>query len=627
LNGLTFDFDNSPGDPDCKVTPWNDPTPAPPIDDNPGTTRGQQRRNALLRTGELLTQQLNITVPIAVQACWEAQGGSPSEGATIAHAGPTTFALDTPGFRLPWLPDKYAFYAVTEIVRQAGTRQCGALGGDCNVADIVATFNSDLDPPNNVLNIPFYYGYSGVSKPTRTIDFVSVAMHEITHGLGFLGLVNVDPQDGPIGERPKTSSGKHYDDVFSRRIVTVDAAKNVKAFLGPTTTDAERAAAVVSVSGLRWSDAEANSSSVNVLAALAPPDNFVRLYAPCEAGSDVGNCTTAPGSTLSHTDDNTHVDDLMNAFDNGKPLRTLGLARPMLNVLGWSGSETVLPTYGRAFPNNWYDRNHSGHGIDFQKVFTDPVYGDLYYAIFYSFDTANRPETYSAIGHFVDGKFVAVPADAAGNTLSRILYDKNRPAGSRTYRDPAVPGTIAIDFNQAEYSPACRESPRVGATALAVLTWKIGTEKGEWCLEPSIPDTLRTTPDFGGHWWGGTLESGWGLEITTLRVNNSTLLVAILYYPDAAGVLRWAIGSSNTFTSGGSFDLLEQNGFCRSCPVPTKTTAKIGTITLTLNQPTREDDQNGAAPLSGTNRVDIQIPGVFVRNNVPLTLISAPPGG
>ena len=59
-------------------------------------------------------------------------------------------------------------------------------------ADIVATFNTDLDPPRNVLNRPFYYGYSGVSKPLRSIDFVSVAMHEITHGLGFLGLVNVD---------------------------------------------------------------------------------------------------------------------------------------------------------------------------------------------------------------------------------------------------------------------------------------------------------------------------------------------------------------------------------------------------------------------------------------------------
>ena len=66
------------------------------------------------------------------------------------------------------------------------------------------------------------------------------------------------------------------------------------------------------------------------------------------------------------------------------------------------------------------------------------------------------------------------------------------------------------------------------------------------------------------------------------------------------------------------------NGYCRvGCTPPAALqVTKIGTLKLILTQPTRED-----AP-SGANRADIQIPGVgFSRNNVPITLISAPPGG
>ena len=624
LDDLTFDF-NSPAT-DCDTSPWNSTAPATPIDGNPGTTVGEQRRNALRYTGQLLTEQLNITVPIVVQACWDAQGGSPSEGATIAHAGPSTFALDSPGFRLPWLPDKYAFYAVTEIVRQGGTRQCGALGGDCSVADIVATFNTDLDPPRNVLNRPFYYGYSGVSKPLRSIDFVSVAMHEITHGLGFLGLVNVDASSGVIGERPTTTSGTAYDDVFSRRVAIVDrTTRAVKPFLGPTTSDGDRAKALVSVDGLRWGDAEAVNSSANVLAALAPPDNLPHLYAPCDAGSDVGNCATQPGSTLSHTDDTTHPDDLMNAFDNGKPLRSLGLARPMLNALGWSGSETVLPTYPQPIPSNWYDRTRNGHGIDFQKIATDTVYGDLYYVVFYTYTTAGAPEYFTALGHITDGRFVALP-DANGNTLSRVLYDRTKPAGQRISADASVSGSFGIDFNQAEYSPACRSAGRAGASLLGVMNWSIGAEKGSWCIEPSVPISIRSTPDFAGHWFAGGGDGGWGMEIFSIADGSGApTIVAELYYPDAQGNPRWATASTADYAAGATIDLNEiSNGYCRvGCAAPTQLSVnRIGTLKLTLSQPTRENTPSGA------NRADVQIPAAgFSRSNVPITLISTPPGG
>jgi hypothetical protein len=621
LNGLTFDF-NSPGS-DCSLSPWNDPTPATPIDGNSGTTLGQQRRNALLYTGQLLTEQLQITVPIQVQACWDSQGGSVSEGATIASAGPATYALDSPGFRLPWLPDKYAFYAVTEIVRQGGTQQCGALGGDCDVADIVATFNTDIDPPNNVVNEPFYYGFTGVSKPTRSIDFVSVSMHEITHGLGFIGLVNTDPGSGPIGERPQTTSGKFFDDVFDRRVGIVDpVTKVVKPFLDPDTTDADRALGMVSITGLRWLDAEAASSSVNLNAALPYPANLPGLYAPCDTGTDVGNCTTNPGSTLSHT---TQPGDLMNAFDTGQPLRTLGLARPVLNALGWSGSETALPTYPAPIPSNWFDRTRNGHGIDFQLIATDAQYGNLYYVVFYTYSAAGTPEFYVALGHIVDGRFVALP-DVNGNSLTRATYDKSKPADQRIIPDASVPGSILIDFNQADHSPSCRSASRTGATALGVMSWRIGSQSADWCIEPGVPQSILATPNFAGHWWGGGSDGGWGMEIFSINNGSGTPTVVVeLYYPDATGQPRWATASTSNYVAGAAIDLNQvSNGYCRvGCDAPSQLQlTKIGTLKLTLNQPTREGSPSGA------NRADIQIPTAsFSRNNVGITLISSPPGG
>ena len=49
--------------------------------------------------------------------------------------------------------------------------------------DIVATFNSDFDD--------CYLGTDG-SAPIGTIDFVSVVLHELCHGIGFVGSGGVD---------------------------------------------------------------------------------------------------------------------------------------------------------------------------------------------------------------------------------------------------------------------------------------------------------------------------------------------------------------------------------------------------------------------------------------------------
>lgn len=612
----------------CSRDAWFDATPATPIDGNNGTTLGEQRRNALERAGQLLASQLKLPIALRVSGCWQPLGGNREDGARIAFAGPTAFIFDSADFSVPWLPDKYTWYSVTEMVRRSGGPQCATFSNDCaSATDIEATFNSDIDPPANVVNAPFYYGFTGTNKPARSIDFVTTTMHELTHGLGFLSVINVDPEDDdtPLGARARASSGLSYDDAFSRQLSLVNAqARTYKPFLGVDTTDAERAAALVAPDAIRWSGMEAVTSPRNEKRNEPMPDNFPLLFTPCERDAPADPCTTLPGSTLSHT---VQPGDLMNAYDSGLSNRDLGLALPMLNALGWSNDPAPVPTYAVPVAGNWYDRARGGHGLDFQLYSRDAVNGDLYFIIFYTFEPDNLPEYYLALGRLIDGKFIGAK-QGNGIALMKLRYN---PTTRRTELDRTSSGQLFIDFNQAAQSPACRSASRTGAGALAVMKWSIRSERDTWCIEPAVLANAHTTPDFSGHWYSGNgTDLGWGMELLSLRgAAGQTQLVAVVYYPDLQGRSRWAITalSDVNLANTPALTLNEvTSGYCRTCAVPagpTQTRA-IGTIQLKLTQPTRVE------PADGANRVSIviSIPGVaeFRRDNVPLTLLSAPPG-
>ncbi|MBL8299068.1 MAG: hypothetical protein JNN30_12085 [Rhodanobacteraceae bacterium] len=612
----------------CVRDAWFDTTATVPIDGNSGTTLGEQRRNALAQAGQLLASQLKLPIGLRVSACWQPLGGSRTDGARIAFAGPTEYVFDSADFSLPWLPDKYTWYSVTEMVRRSGGQQCATLSNDCSTAyDIEATFNSDLDPPVNIIGAPFYYGFTGSNKPRSSIDFVTTTMHELTHGLGFLSVVNVDPQNTrvPLGARARASNGLSYDDAFSRQLALINTqTRTYKPFLGVDTTDAERAAALTTPDSVRWSGMEAVNSPRNEKRNEPMPDSFPALFTPCDREAPNDPCTTLPGSTLSHT---VQPGDLMNAFDSGLSNRDLGLALPMLNALGWSNDDAPTPRYAVPITGNWYDRTRSGHGLDFQLYSRDAVNGDLYFVIFYTFEADNLPEYYFGLGRLIDGKFIGAK-QADGIALMRLRYNA---ASRRTELDRSSSGQLFIDFNQATQSPSCRRASRSGAGALAVMKWSIRSERDTWCIEPAVLASARTTPDFSGHWYSGNgNDLGWGMELLSIRGSaGQSQLVAVVYYPDLQGRSRWAITAlaDVNLASTPALALNEvTSGYCRTCTTPTGATQTriVGTIQLKLTQPTRVEPADGANRVS----ISISIPGVaeFRRNDVPLTLLSAPPG-
>jgi len=118
---------------------------------------------------------LQSTVPIAVRASWEDM-----EGLTLGSAGPTLIST------VPQIaggePDTW--YAIAQASAMTGVNQReGETDEDGNPInfDVNVTMNSDFDD--------WYFGTDG-NTPQNRIDFVTVVLHEIGHGIGFIGSVS-----------------------------------------------------------------------------------------------------------------------------------------------------------------------------------------------------------------------------------------------------------------------------------------------------------------------------------------------------------------------------------------------------------------------------------------------------
>jgi hypothetical protein len=237
---------------------FNDPTPAVPVGGNAGTTLGQQRLIAMQFAADLWATLVGSDVPITVSVSFDSLGGN-QFGAPLGAAGPEEVFRDFPGAPLPstWYP-----VALTNAV--VGADQSPSF------ADIGAVFNKDVD--GSVLgSIDWYYGLD--ANPGGDVDFVTTALHEIGHGLGFLSLVD--------------SSGSvflGFDDIYSTFLEDHSTAT-----LFPAMDDSERSTAL-------RDDGDLHFVVPNVLAASGPagdcvdPSGHVAMYAP--SSYDSGSSTS-----------------------------------------------------------------------------------------------------------------------------------------------------------------------------------------------------------------------------------------------------------------------------------------------------------------------------------------------
>ena len=185
---------------------FNDSTPFTPIGGNTATTLGEARLNAFDYAAAIWGAILTSPVEITVDASMDPLGSG-----ILGQAGPITVHRNFTN-----TPVANTWYV------QALANKFAGIDLDPSSSDMSATFSSDFS---------FYFGLDG-NPPSGHYDFVSVVLHELGHGLGFLSLVN-------------SSTGAKFlgvDDAYSLHLEEHDAIPADY----PTMTDGQRAIASTS---------------------------------------------------------------------------------------------------------------------------------------------------------------------------------------------------------------------------------------------------------------------------------------------------------------------------------------------------------------------------------------------
>ncbi len=596
----------------CDVAGWNDSTAKAPVRGNTGTTLGQQRRLALIEAARLLSAELQPNAVIRVQACWETLEYTANGGGTLAHAGPTYLFINDGSLeqRLPTLDARHVAQTGAVAAHQSGTETCrlgvsrsGAQDSCANpVPDVQAAFNYKVDQVKS-----FDYGFTGTSPGESS--FVSTAMHEIAHGLGFLALLDLSTN---VGRQHAFINGQPYDDAYGRHVRWASAfpQRDEELLRLP---EQDRVTAVTSLSYLRFSGSNSLASQANPFRTFPAPDSYVQLHAPA---------SIVPGSTLSHLSSVPTPGQLMNASISASAPRTLGLALDVLRDVGWDPAPKATPAAPQLLQGQYFDPARNGHGFDIRRVDGIPGVDNLYFLVLYTYDASGRPEFYSAVGEIIDGIFMPARDSASGDSLLRSLYDAERSPPTYTDTSPTFDGQVRIDFVDGARHPVCQDGaggrPLDGTTA--VMHWELAGEERQWCMQPILPVVENVEIDFGSHWYVPA-DPGWGVSIMSFPAGGNDGIGLQLYFPDATGRGRWALMNTTNFVPGEVYPLYEVGGYCRDCDKPDGELqlTTIGTISLDLR-----------APDEGTSTVsfDVSYPGPeggrFVRTDAPIEPASTP---
>lgn len=210
---------------------FNATTPFTPVGGNPATTIGQARLIAFQHAAFLWGRRLFSKVEIKIDAEMNALDCA-TNWAVLGSAGPNTadrdFPSGDPTYEAPvantWHPQALA-NAIAGFDRTA------------TQSEVSAAFNSNLGGSSCLPSQPWYFGLDG-KGPSGSIDFVSVVLHELGHGLGFLSFLGSD------GKKLLSRN-----DVYSNRLGLENGA-TVTGLAGMT--DAERAAAMIGDPNLTW---------------------------------------------------------------------------------------------------------------------------------------------------------------------------------------------------------------------------------------------------------------------------------------------------------------------------------------------------------------------------------------
>ena len=181
-------------------TGLNDPTPVAPVGGNAGTTLGQQRLNVFQQAAAIWGSLLTSTVTVRVSASFAPLACT----ATTATLG---------GTHSNWVYSDFAGAPVagTWYVKALANKFAGS-DLDGTSVDMTAQFNSNLGQTDCFTGFPFYLGLD--NNHGADVNFLTVALHEFAHGLGFFTVVTSN--GAFLGGQPSIYDRFIYDDTLGR---------------------------------------------------------------------------------------------------------------------------------------------------------------------------------------------------------------------------------------------------------------------------------------------------------------------------------------------------------------------------------------------------------------------------
>jgi hypothetical protein len=276
---------------------FNDSTPAAPVGGNTGTTLGAQRLIAFQAAADIWGALVSSSVPIRVGAQMTPLTCN-ATSAILGSAGPVSFFRDFVG-----APVAGTWYA-SALANALAKTDLDAVQDDIN-----ANFNSNIGTAGCLTTSGWYYGLDS-NPPAGKIDFVTVLVHEMGHGLGFLTLVDLASGAKALG----------FNDTFMRFLERHGAAPADY----PSMSNAQRVAASIDTGNLHW--VGANVRAASGLLTAGKVGDHVRMYAPNPS---------QPGSSVSHWDTAATPNQIMEPSYT-QPLHAPILERALFRDIGWS---------------------------------------------------------------------------------------------------------------------------------------------------------------------------------------------------------------------------------------------------------------------------------------------------
>ena len=208
----------------------------------------------------------------------------------------------------------------------------------------------------------------------------------------------------------------------------------------------------------------------------------------------------------------------------------------------------------------WYDRTHSGHGLDLHRA------GDTLFGTLYTYEFTGPPRW-----------------------LWIQMADVAAPSGNLTRYNRLPDGSLAATVETTIELTPVSECPdgiaRDGARALLRMDFALEGRALVWCMEPLLPQAPVAASALSGAWYNPD-EPGWGLFVHAWRSANGTeFSYRTIYFHDAEGDPRWA------FAQDPITGLTQQQLYytpyteCFTCSPSPPLTIPIGGATLTLTSP------------------------------------------